>query len=130
MPAKHDIDINKKLIITKWDGIATDNDFINALKEYQKNIQSKSECKGFNEVFDCTGITKIKITTNGLRGIGSIASRSDKNNLKTKLAFIVSSNLAFGLVRMYEALRSFEKKSTKEIRVFKVQKEAFEWVRQ
>ena len=128
MPAKHDINIKDKLIITTWEGDATDNDFIDVLKKYQKNIQTKSEYAGFNEVFDCTGIKKIKLTTSGLRKIASISSNTDNNDCKTKLAFIVSSNLAYGLVRMYDAFRSFEKKSTKEICVFKVKTEAFEWV--
>ncbi len=128
MPAKHEIQIDEKIIVTKWDGVATDNDFIAVLKAYQKNIQTKSEHKGFNEVFDCTGITKIKITTNGLKKISRISTETDSDILKTKLAFIVSSNLAYGLVRMYDAFRSFEKKQTKEIRVFKVESEAFDWV--
>ena len=128
MPAKYVIDIKAKLLITTWEGDVTDIDFIEGLKEYQKNIQSKSEYNGFNEVLDLTGIAGIKLTTDGLRIIGSIASRTDSKEINTKLAFIVSSNLAYGLVRMYEVLRTFSKNSTKTICVFKKESDAFEWV--
>jgi len=128
MPAKHVIDIKDKLLITTWEGDATDIDFIEGLKEYQKNIQSKSEYCGFNEVLDLTGITGIKLTIDGLKRIGRVASTTDSKDINTKLAFIVSSKLAYGLVRMYEVLRTFSTKSTKTIRVFKKESDAFEWV--
>jgi len=128
MPARHDIDIDNKLITTTWHGDATDGDFIDSLKKYQEDIQTKVEYRCFDEVFDCTGITKIRLTTTGLRKIASLASRTDDNKCHTRLAFIVSSDLAYGLVRMYDVLRSFEKRSTKEIRVFRKKDEAFEWI--
>jgi len=127
MPAKHVIDIKARLLITTWEGDATDNDLIEGLEVYQKNIQSKSEYYGFNEILDLTGITDLKITREGLITIGKVASTSDSKEISTKLAVIVSSSLAYGLVRMYEVLRSFSKSSTKSIRVFKKESDAFEW---
>ncbi len=128
MPAKHVVDVKARLIITAWEGDATDIDFIEGLKEYQKNIQSKSEYHGFNEILNFTGIASIRLTANGLKRIGSIASTTDSKNMNTKLAFIVSSNLAFGFVRMYQAYRSFSRNSTKVVRVFKKESDALEWV--
>jgi len=128
MPATHNIDTDNRIITTTWHGDATDDDFLSTLKEYQKTIQTNIKYKCFNEVFDCTGITKIKLTTTGLRKIASTASKTDNSGCNTKLAFIVSSNLAYGLVRMYEVLRSFEKRSTKEIRAFKKREDAFRWI--
>ena len=128
MPAKHVIDIKSKLIITTWEGDATDIDFIKGLKEYQKNILSKSEYYGFNEILDLTRVTAIKLTTAGLKMIGSVASTTDSKEISTKLAFIVSSNLAYGLARMYGALRAYSNNSTKTIRAFKKESDAYEWV--
>ncbi len=128
MPAKHIVDVEARLLITTWEGDATDMDFIEGLKEYQKNIQSKSEYHGFNEIINFTGIASIKLTASGLKRIGSIASTTDSKNISTKLAFIVSSNLAYGLVRMYEAYRSLSRNSTKLVRVFKKESDALEWV--
>ncbi len=129
MPAKHVIDIKAMLLITTWEGEAIDNKFIEAIKKYQADIQSNSGYHGFNEVVDLTKVTKIKLTTKGIKNIGSIASSTDKTGVETKLAIIVSSNLAFGLARMYEALRSFSTNSTKIVKVFKNESDAFEWVK-
>ena len=129
MPAKHVIDIKAMLLITTWEGEAIDNKFIEAIKKYQADIQSNSGYHGFNEVVDLTKVTKIKLTTKGIINIGSIASSTDKTGVETKLAIIVSSNLAFGLARMYEALRSFSTNSTKIVKVFKNESDAFEWVK-
>ncbi len=130
MPAKHDIDTEAKLLITTWEGVAIDAEFIEALKNYQQNIQSNSAHSGFNEIVDLTGMTNIKITLQGLKSISSVALLTDNNNIRSKLAFIVSSKRAFSLVKLYSAYRSLGKKSSKEINVFTNEKDAFEWVSQ
>ena len=129
MPAKHVIDTQEKLIVTTWSGVATDDDFIDGLKEYQKKILCDAEYYEFNELLDFRYITSIKLTPSGLRKIANIASLSDNKEVKTKLAFLVTSSLAYGLVRMYEVYRSFETRSTKTVRVFKIESEAYEWLR-
>lgn len=65
----------------------------------------------------------------GISNIGNIASSADNAEIKTKLAFIVSSDVAYGLVRMYEVLRSFSSNATKTVKVFRNENEAFDWVR-
>lgn len=128
MPAKHHIDSTSRLLITTWEGEAVDVDFIEAIKKYQQDIQCNSDYSNFNEIVDLTRITGIKLTTNGIKHMSSIASNTDQNRTNTKLALIVSSNLAFGLARMYEAYRSMSKNSNKEIRVFKNETDAFTWI--
>lgn len=129
MPANHHIDNNNKLIVTTWEGEACDIEFIAAIKKYQNNIQNRPDFINYNEVVDLRKITSVKLTTKGIKTIGSIASKTDTKEINKKLALIVSSNLAFGLARMYEAYRSFSKNANKEIRVFKSETEAFEWVK-
>ena len=125
MPAEHYVDNNAKLIITSWVGVAVDIEFIDAIKKYQEEIQSNPNYSGYNEVVNFSKVTNIKLTRHGIKSIGQIASKTDKNN--TKLALIVSSNLAYNLARMYQGYRYFFKNSTKEVRVFKHKNEAFDW---
>jgi len=47
---------------------------------------------------------------------------------KTRLAFILTTPLAFGLGRMYEAYRSLVPGGVKEARVFKDRQAALEWI--
>jgi len=128
MPATHHIDNETQLIITTWEGEARDIDFIGAIKKYHKDFQNHPDCKSYNEVVDLSKITSIKLTTEGLKTTAQIASTTDQKEINRKLALIVSSNLAYGLARMYEVYRSYAKRADKEIRVFKNEKDAFEWV--
>lgn len=129
MPATHHIDKINHLIVTTWDGEARDIEFIEAIKNYQNNIQNQPNYINYNEVVDLRKMTSIKLTTEGIKVIGAIASTTDTQDINKKLALIVSSNLAFGLARMYEAYRSFSKNANKEIRVFKNETDAFKWVK-
>lgn len=128
MPANHQIDKAAKLIITTWDGEAIDNDFINALKEYQKNILAHSDYCDYNELVDLREMTRIKLTAKGLRNIGKIASNTDQFRAITKLAFIVSSTLASNLVKLYATYRNFGKKTRKQIGAFRNEHDAHEWL--
>ena len=129
MPANHIIDDQNQLLITIWEGEAHDIEFIEAIQKYQKEIQNHPNYAKYNEVVDLRKITKLKLSTEGIKLIGTIASTTDIKEINKKLALIVSSNLAFGLARMYEAYRSFSKYSNKEIRVFKDESEAFVWAK-
>lgn len=129
MPANHHIDNNNQLIVTTWEGVACDIEFIEAIKKYQNNIQNRPDYINYNEVVDLSKVTVLKLTTKGIKTIGTIASNTDTKEINKKLALIVSSNFAFGLARMYEAYRSFSKNANKEIRVFKNETEAFKWVK-
>ena len=129
MPANHHIDNKNQLIITTWEGEARDIEFIEAIKKYQDDIQNHPDYINYNELVNLSKISKLKLTTEGIKTIGEIASTSDKKDSNRKLALIVSSNLAFGLARMYETYRSFSKSANKEIRVFKNENNAFEWVK-
>jgi len=129
MSAIHKIDNDNQLIVTTWEGDASDIEFIEAIKEYQINIQSNPDYINYNEIVDCSKITKLKLTSSGIKTIGTIASSTDSENINKKLALIVSSNLAFGLARMYQAYRSFAKSANKEIRVFKNNDDAINWAK-
>ena len=128
MPANHYIDNKRQLIITTWEGEAHDIEFIEAIKKYQKDIQNHPDYIHFNEIVNLSGVTRYKLTTEGIKTIGQIASSTDKTDANRKLALIVNSTLAYGLARMYEAYRSFSRKAQKEISIFRNEKDAFEWI--
>lgn len=128
MPASHYIDNKRQLIITTWEGKAHDIEFIEAIKKYQKDIQNHPDYIHFDEIVNLTGVTVVKLTTEGIKTISQIAASTDKTEINRKLAIIVSSPVAYGLARMYMAYRSFSKKAQKEISLFKNEKDAFEWI--
>ncbi|VAW70421.1 hypothetical protein MNBD_GAMMA09-2120 [hydrothermal vent metagenome] len=128
MAAIHHIDNEKKILLTIWEGPALDIELIKSVKNYQEEIQNNPDYAEYNEVVDFSDVTSIKLTTEGIKGLANIASLTDKKQEYKKLALIVSSNLAFGFARMYEAYRGFSRYSVKEVRVFKSRGKAFEWI--
>ena len=129
MPAKHHIDNETNLIITTWEGDATESEFIETLKKYQKDIQCDPDYIHYNEIFDLSKATNIKITVSGLINVGRTASQTDHLFSNKKLALIVSSNMAFGIARMYETYRNMGINTSKKIRVFKNESKALKWAR-
>ena len=129
MPAKHHIDNENRLIVTQWFGEATDSNLLKAFKEYQAEIQSDPKYHSYGEVVDFSDIPTIHISLKGLKDIGKIALLTDEYRLKTRVAFIVSTNLAVNLVRLYALYRNFGQKHKKYIRAFKNESEAKKWVR-
>jgi hypothetical protein len=128
MPALHKIDNEVKLITTIWSGEATANDLIDALTKYQQDVRSQADYFCFNEIVDFSKTSDFKLSTAGLRKLVQIAADSDVQGVKTKLAIIVSSPVAYGLARMYEAYRTLVPSLYKEVRVFKNYSNALEWI--
>ena len=129
MPANHHIDTDAQLLITTWEGTATDNQFIEAIKNYQEKIQSKPEHHSFNEYINLCKVTEVDLTTKGLRTITEIASSTDEDAVKKKLALVVNSTLIYGIAKLYEAYRTIANSAGKEIHVFNNEKDALEWLK-
>ena len=129
MPAKHHIDDNNKLIITKWMGKLDDAEMIRVYLEYLKSIKTLPQYTSYNEIADFSKADKISLSVEGIKKVGEIASTADRDDVKTKFAIVVNSNLAFGLARMYQVYRSFSPRANKELRVFKKETDAFEWIK-
>lgn len=61
--------------------------------------------------------------------LGEIAAMSDQSSIKTRLAIIVNSALAYGLSRMYAIYRSLNPKTTKEVDVFRNRADGLAWLK-
>lgn len=128
MPANHQIDSETKLLITTWEGAASDSEFIDTIQNYQENFQSKPEHHAYNEYVDLCKVTEIDFSSKGLQKISEIASSTDIVGIKRKLAFVVNSKLFNSITTVYEAYRSMANSAGKEIRVFNNGTAALEWL--
>ena len=111
-----------------WEGDALDKECTEALKKYQKEFQNNPGYIKYNGIIDTRKVKRIKLTAEGIKNSSILASTTDQSEGNRKLAFIVSSNLAYGLARMFIAYRSFSYNANKEVRVFKNENDASEWV--
>jgi len=128
MSIHHDINDDSKVILTTVMGAATDIEFIHAIKKYQNDYKGKAKYFRYSEIVDFSDVTNMEITMKGIMTLSTIAPGSDQTGEKTKLALIVSSNLGYGLARMYTAYRSCQPKANKEVRVFINREEACAWI--
>lgn len=130
MPAKHNIDSKNNLITTTWSGEPTDSEMIDAITKYQQEIKSNPDYLAYNEIVDLSEVRGSHITTEGMKMMAQIAARTDRVEIKTKLAFITNpSPIAYCLARIYEVYRNFFAANTnKAIKVFKKASDAYEWI--
>ena len=128
MPAHHEINHNSKLIVTTWTGEATDTELIDAFSRYQREIRSQADYYSYDEILDLGKASGFKLSTEGIRTLAHMAVDTDVEGVKTKLAIIVSSSVAYGLGRMYVTYRNLVPGGVKDVRVFKEHRAAEEWI--
>lgn len=129
MPATHHIDTQSRLIITTWNGEATDSEFIDALKKYHAFIRSNPEYGSFNEIVNLIKASPMNLTISGLLDIGRIATDAETKGQNRKMALIIGTDFALMLANMYIFYRNLGDNSRKQISVFKYEQEAYQWVK-
>jgi hypothetical protein len=60
--------------------------------------------------------------------LAHLATKTDSQGVKTKLAIVVNNSLAYGLGRMYVTYRSLVPRGIKDVRVFMSYYDALEWI--
>ena len=125
MPIIFKIDHDQRLVIAKPQGVLTDADVFG----YQQEVWSRPEVRGYNELIDMAGVTEIEfVSTKRIAFLADLSASMDPPALTSKLAIIATTDLHFGLARMYETYRETAKQGTKTVRVFGNRNEALEWL--
>jgi hypothetical protein len=121
MPIEYSIDPARRLVSAKGHGTLTEHEVF----AYQKEVWSRPEVAGFNELMDMTDANVSEPpTTARLRKLATLSASMDPEGVRSKFAIVAPQLLAFGLGRMYEAYRAMEPASTKEVAVFRTMDEA------
>jgi hypothetical protein len=126
MPIEYEIDHTRRVVIARGRGVLEEGDFF----EYQKDVWSREEVRGYDELVDMRAVDEVILpTVDRMRALASLSADMDLKRgtiqgATTKLAVIAPQDFAYGLGRMYEAYRSFQPTSTKEVAVFRTAPEA------
>jgi hypothetical protein len=128
MPAEHKIDTNIRCIITTWSGEAADRALIEALAVYQRTIKSRPEYATFDEIVDFSNASNYDLSVSGIQRLVELGSTTDAPGTRTKMAIVVTTPVAYGLARMYQAYRGFMPHGSKVLRVFRTNEDARNWV--
>lgn len=125
MPIEHQIDHNRRLVLARGIGILTPEDFF----EYQRNVWSLAEVRGYNELVDMSSVEEIvEPTGSNIQRLADYAASMDEQTTPTKFAIVAPRDFLYGLGRMYQAYRNLNERSNKDIYVFKSIKDAMMWI--
>ena len=125
MPVEYQIDHDQRLVQAKAFGVVTIQDLI----AYQREVWSRKDVAGYDELLDASQIQKaLDLTGDNLQEIAMLASSMDLEKGITKFAIVVSNDLYYGLGRMYETYRSLQKSNVKQVAVFRSVKDALAWI--
>ena len=125
MPIEYQIDHDRRFVSARAIGNLTAEDIFN----YQREVWSLPEAKGYNELIDMSNVKEIVSPTNDkLVELARLSASMDDREIPTKFAIVATDTFAYGMGRMYEAYRNLNPRSTKEVQVFRSMKDAMEWI--
>lgn len=119
MPAFYKIDKERRLVMTTASGVLTPSD---TLAHQDKLLKDPDFDSSFSQLLDFTQVTTVQLGSDDVRRLAQRSIFSPNS----RRAILVSSDFAFGLSRMFEALR--DNSGEKGIRVFRNLDEALAWV--
>jgi hypothetical protein len=119
MPAFYNIDQERRLVISTASGVFTMSD---ALAHQQKLRADPDFDPSFSQLQDYTHITGMELTPDDIRRLAQNSVFSPDS----RRAILVTSDVAFGLARMFEVLREYA--GEKGIQVFRNLDDALDWV--
>ncbi len=119
MPETYVIDPQRGVVFSKGIGVFTYADFTEHMARMKADPAFRPE---FNQLVDCRAMTSFDLT--GAQ-VNEIAGRSIFS-VRTRRAFVVSSDLQFGMSHMFAAYR--ENRGEMDVRVFREMREALAWL--
>jgi hypothetical protein len=119
MPARYKIDKERRLVMSTAFGVVTMAD---GLAHQEKLRKDPDFDPSFSQLMDYTHVVKFEITAEDVRALAQQSVFSPDS----RRAMLVRGDLAFGLARMFEALR--EDFGEQGIRVFRNLDDALDWI--
>ena len=116
MPIAYWIDHGRRLVMATGHGTVTHEDVL----RYQQDVRSRPELVGYDELMDMSHVEHIALASP--ERVWELAWHSAGMDVRTstsRLAIVAPTDVAFGLGRMYEASRSLDDRSTKQVGVFR-----------
>lgn len=119
MPEFYKIDKERRLVLTTGSGVFTLADAVSHMDKLSKDPDFDPS---FSQIVDFTQVTRIELSGDDIRRLAQRTIFSQHS----RRAFIAPDEVAFGIGRMFETLRSLE--GEKGIRIFRSLEEALDWV--
>jgi len=121
MPITYRVDHDAHVVIAVGHGVVTDADVFG----YQLEVGAAKELVGYDELIDMTRVTEIATpSSTRVRELAELGARMDPRDTKTRFAIVAPTDVAFGLGRMFQTYRELDRRSNKEVGVFRTMEEA------
>ena len=125
MPVSYDVDHTRRRVLATAHGTITFADLV----AYQEAVWSDPTVAGYDELVDMTAVESIDAPDPArLSLLASLSAGMDPGGIASRFAIVASSDLAFGLGRVYQARRSFQPGSGKKVEVFRTREAAVAWL--
>ena len=122
MPIRYRIDRERQLVFTHVEGVIGDEDVLGYAREFPNDPHFEA---GYGGLVDATGLERVEVTPEGVRGVAHLTERLEKVFAGAKVAIVAVTDVAFGMARMYQGVRG---DVPYEIRVFRDLGEARRWL--
>jgi hypothetical protein len=121
MPIAYRVDHEHRVVLAVGTGVITDADVFG----YQREVWSRPDVSGFDELIDMSLVTEIIVpSSDRVRDLATLSATMDEKGTTSRFAIVAPADVAFGLGRMYQAYRGLDRRSTKEVGVFRTMREA------
>jgi len=117
MPADNRIDLSTRVVYSRAWGIVTNEDLADNRVALSRDPAFAPDLA---QLYDCTGVTEVKVTSEALLRLALTSPFAPT----ARRAIAVSSEVAFGLARMYAQLSGREE----VIQVFRDRPSAVQWL--
>lgn len=122
MPIHYEFSAQQRLLMTTMVGTVGDAEFLDTYAEILRNVDY-SGC--VRELVDVTGLTEANISAQALNRVAHMLKNTCPG-CECRSAIVATSDLNFGLSRMYEAFAEMAK--AEEVQVFRDRQEALTWL--
>ena len=119
MPTDYTIDVQRGVVLSAGTGVFASADFVEHMVRLRGDPNFNPD---FNQVVDCRGISVLDLNSDQLKELASQSIFS----AKSRRAFVVSSDLHFGMGRMFAAYREIAE--GQNVRIFRDMSEALSWL--
>ena len=118
MPCGYTIDLARSLVLSRGWGVVTDRDFLAHVRALTANPRF---ARGFRQLVDLRDVTDIQVTASTVREM----VRLNPFGASAQRAVVVTSDVVFGMARMYQILSD---ESPDELQIFRKMDDALRWL--
>lgn len=125
MPLEYRIDRERRVVFATAARTLSDDD----LFAYQREVWSRGDLAGFDEVVDLGGAEELAVSSGDrVRALAELASTMDVPGSSSRLAIVAPQDFAYGFARMFETYRTMNPRGAKTVSVFRSMQAALDWL--